>query len=301
MTETLDLFNQIKNEFVNILPEKRLEHIQLRLSAIDNQKEKELVESVFLFLQGTGMLKAYVKPTLVAMIHGIRTQAEWYDDFKDFVESNSNVTVKPIKFGFFNAIAFWLPLITIFRWLKVMHVTKKMRLLRRDFPDHKIVIVAHSFGTYITAKFLKNNTDFDVDRMILCGSIVPENFGWDKLPNFPRNDSVINDIGTKDIWPVLAKTSTFGYGASGALGFNTPTIEDRYHDMAHSDFFTDELFGKYWLPFILDGEIVKSPNTTKRQTKSYYISILSMFPGISLFLIPLFIISGVSLYKWLLS
>jgi pimeloyl-ACP methyl ester carboxylesterase len=299
MAATLDLFNQLQDEFVNILPEKRFEHIKVRLSAINNPDEKKIIEGVFLLLQNGGMLNLYVKPTLVAMIHGIRTQAEWYDDFKDFVESNSSVIVKPVKFGFFNAIAFWLPLITIFRWLKVRHVTENMKLLRRDFPDHKIVIVAHSFGTYITAKFLKNNTDFDVDRIILCGSIVSENFKWDKLPNFPRNSSVINDIGTKDIWPVLAKTSTFGYGASGALGFNTSTIENRYHDVAHSDFFTNELFGKYWLPFILDGEIVKSPNTTKRQTKSYYISILSLFPGISLFLIPLFIIAGVSLYKWL--
>lgn len=290
MTDSSALFDDLQKEFINIPEEKRIEHIQLRLSAIDNQEEKKIVEGAFLFLLNTGMLKTYVKPVLVAMIHGIRTQAEWYDDFKNFVESNSSVTVKPIKFGFFNAVAFWLPIFTIFRRLKIKHVTKKMRLLRRDFPDHKIVIVAHSFGTYITAKFLKNEADFDIDRIILCGSIVPENFDWDVLPNYPRNGSVINDIGTKDLWPVLAKTSTFGYGASGSLGFNTPSIEDRYHEMAHSDFFTEELFRDYWLPFILDGEIVKSPSTTNRKTKSYYISLLSLFPGFLLITISSFVL-----------
>lgn len=294
MNEVNNLFSDLKKEFENIPKKNQLQHINQRLSAIkDCEKRKEL-ENVFLFLQSTGMLNSSVKPVLVAMIHGIRTQGEWHDDLKELIESESDAIVKPINFGFFDAISFWLPIITIFRHLKVMHITKEMRLLRRDYPNHQIVIVAHSFGTFLTAKFLKNNIDYNIDRLLLCGSIVPANFNWNKLPNYPTNGNAINDIGKKDIWPILAKTSTFGYGDSGTFGFNTHTIEDRYHDTDHSGFFTEDLFKRYWLPFILEGKIIKSPSTLNRKAQKYYLSLLSLFPGFSLITI-----TSLILYLWL--
>jgi pimeloyl-ACP methyl ester carboxylesterase len=282
MTEVIDLFSDLKKEFKNIPLESRFNHIRQRLSAITNDEKRKDLEDVFLFMQSSGMLNTSTKPVVVAMIHGIRTQGEWHDNLKELIESKSNAIVKPIKFGFFDAVSFWLPIFTIFRWLKVRHVTKEMRILRRDYPDHEVVIVAHSFGTFLTAKFLEKNIDFNIDRLLLCGSIVPASFDWNKLPNYPTNGNAINDIGTKDLWPIFAKTSTFGYGDSGSFGFDTHTIEDRYHETGHSGFFTDELFNSYWLPFILDGEIVKSPSTTNRKPKKYYLSLLSLFPGISL-------------------
>jgi len=279
------IFEQLKSEFNNIKPESRLQHLRQRLSAIKDDSEKSLVEDMFLFLQQTGLLNNDIKPVLVAMIHGIRTRGEWHDDLKNLIESKSDAVVKPISFGFFDAVSFWLPLITIFRHLKVKHVTKQMRLLRRDFPNHQIVIVAHSFGTFLTANFMKKNTDYDIDRLLLCGSIVSENFDWDSLPNFPRNGRVMNDIGNGDIWPILAKTSTFGYGASGSYGFNTHTIENRYHDYGHSGFFCESTFNDYWLPFILEGRIVSSPATLDRKPKNYIFSLLTLFQGVGLIIL----------------
>lgn len=282
MPEIIDLFDSLKDEFKNIPKENRLQHIQQRLSVIEDLEKRKEIENIFLFLQSSGMLNTNVRPVLVAMIHGIRTRAEWHDNLKELIELQSDAIVKPINYDYFDAVSFWLPLITICRSLKVRHITKEMRLLRRDYPNHQIVIVAHSFGTYLTAKFLKKNIDFNIDRILLCGSIVPANFNWNGLPNFPTNGCAINDIGTKDIWPILAKTSTFGYGDSGTFGFNTHTMEDRYHETDHSGFFTEDLFNKYWLPFILESKIVKSPSTVNRKQKSYLLTILSLFPGISL-------------------
>jgi hypothetical protein len=293
MTEVINLFNDLKREFENIPHKNRLKHIKQRLSAITNSEKRKEIENIFLFMQDSGMLSTNVKPVLVAMIHGIRTRGEWHDDLKELIETKSSATVRSIKFGYLDAFSFWLPLITIFRRLKVIHITKEMRLLRRDFPNHQIVIVAHSFGTFLTAEFLKNNIDFNIDRLLLCGSIVPASFNWNELPNYPKNGNAINDIGKKDIWPIIAKTSTFGYGDSGSFGFDTHTIEDRYHEICHSGFFTENLFKKYWLPFILEGEIVKSPATINRKQKKYYLSLLSLFPGISLITITSLIIYSI--------
>lgn len=287
MTEHSELFNELKIEFAAIPKANRYNHLKQRLNSIKDKAEKKLIEDIVLFLGESGLLVDSTKPILIAMIHGIRTQGEWHDRLKTFLENDNSITVVPIKFGFFDSISFWLPLFTFFRYLKVRHVTKEMRILKRDYPNHDLVVIAHSFGTFLISKFLKENSDYNIDRILLCGSIVPENFDWNALPNFPKKGNAVNDIGFKDIWPVLAKTSTFGYGASGRFGFNTHTIEDRYHNFSHSDFFSDDMFQNYWKPFIKKGEIVQSPFTSERNPQNYFVSILGLFPGFLLIIVSL--------------
>ncbi|MEP1383484.1 MAG: hypothetical protein ABJK64_06780 [Paraglaciecola sp.] len=273
------LFNELRTEFTGIPSEHRYNHLKQRLKAIEDKAERKQIEDIVLFVLESGMLAENTKPILIAMIHGIRTQGEWHDRLKTFLEHDTSITVKPIKFGFIDCISFWLPVFTLFRHLKVKHITKEMRLLKRDHPNHEVVVIAHSFGTFLISKFLKKNTDYNIDRLLLCGSIVPESFDWNALPNFPKQGNAINDIGCKDIWPVLAKTSTFGYGASGRFGFNTHTIENRYHNFSHSDFFSDSMFKTYWQPFIKNGEIVQSPFSSERKSPDFIVSLLGLFPG----------------------
>ena len=229
MTESLELFNELKIEFAAIPKASRYDHLKQRLSSITDEAERKTIEGIVIFLEDSGMLVSSTRPILIAMIHGIRTQGEWHDRLKKFLENDNSITVVPIKFGFLDSISFWIPFLTFLRSRKVRHVTKEMRLLKRDYPNHDLVVIAHSFGTFLISKFLKENHDYNIDRLLLCGSIIPENFDWNALPNFPKKGNAVNDIGFKDIWPVLAKTSTFGYGASGTFGFNTHTIENRYH------------------------------------------------------------------------
>jgi len=89
---------------------------------------------------------------------------------------------------------------------------------------------------------------------------------------------VINDAGTSDYWPVLASLLSWGYGASGAFGFKTICVKDRFHDCGHSDFFSDEHMQKYWVPFLVDGQVVTSDWTLSRPTPSKIISFLNWLP-----------------------
>jgi hypothetical protein len=94
-------------------------------------------------------------------------------------------------------------------------------------------------------------------RLILCGAILPTDFRWDQIQNSVETD-IINDCGIKDIRPVLAQSTTVGYGPSGRFGFGTPGVRDRFHDFGHGGFFEEKFVRESWLPWFRSGDFVKS-------------------------------------------
>jgi hypothetical protein len=118
--------------------------------------------------------------------------------------------------------------------------------------------------------------------MLFCGSIVQRGYRWDQLKNL---GNVVNDCGTKDIWPVLAESTTWGYGASGTFGFGSPSIVDRFHPMRHSDYFARDFVERYWLPWICHGTLVKSSTEADRPTAPYWLSLLTVIHLKYLFLL----------------
>jgi hypothetical protein len=118
-------------------------------------------------------------------------------------------------------------------------------------------VIAHSFGTYAIGKILKENPDIRLHRLILCGAILPSEFRWDQIPHSVETE-IINDCGIRDIWPVLAQSTTFGYGPSGRFGFGAPGVRDRYHDFGHGGFFQEQFVSNFWLPWFRSGNFVKS-------------------------------------------
>jgi pimeloyl-ACP methyl ester carboxylesterase len=138
----------------------------------------------------------------------------------------------------------------------INEVTKQIRHTRRINGDADYSIVAHSFGTFIVAKILKDHTDLEFTRIIFCGSVVPRKF---PLGNYPKNfrGPLINEVGTRDFCPVMAEVVTFGYGSSGTYGFRRPSVRDRWHNSkAHSDFLNKEFCAKYWIPLLRNGEVI---------------------------------------------
>lgn len=197
----------------------------------------------------------------VVLIHGIRTQGEWQDRLKSQLEQKSGVNVQVIKYGFFSALRFWLPF-----GPRHKAVQKVQQRLRDTFPDNKgkdLVIVAHSFGTYLTTKILRDSPDIEPIRVLFCGSVVDRDFRWATLPQKAR---IINDCGSRDIWPVLAEATSWGYGASGTFGFGSARVTDRFHDLGHSDFFNPEnrIIESFWLPWLLDGKVQQSHRSVVR-------------------------------------
>jgi formylglycine-generating enzyme required for sulfatase activity len=211
---------------------------------------------------------------LVLLIHGIRTHAVWQNRVQRIIGDNKQTIVVPIRYGYFDAFQFWCPVFTRAKVIK--KVLKRYDDSLQRYASPQVSIIAHSFGTYAISKIIEQNARIRLNRLLLCGSIVPEDFDWALYDK--RVNEIVNDIGTRDIWPVLAKATTWGYGASGTFGFGNPFVHDRFHDYYHSDFFNSKFVHRYWAPFIKNGNIVVSEWDEDHPEPPWRISMLSKLP-----------------------
>jgi hypothetical protein len=196
---------------------------------------------------------------VLLLIHGIRTHAEWFATVQNVMSSQVPCQVVAIKYGYFDVVRFLWP-IGIHGW-PIQKVAAEIRKAKAKYPNAKISAIAHSFGTYALMHALEDPT-FELDRVILCGSVLPERFNIERYFFSTEDIRIVNDSGVRDVWPVMAKCLTWGYGATGTFGIGTVGIQDRFFPFSHSDFFRPDFIIKYWVPFIRDGSIVQSDLTS---------------------------------------
>jgi pimeloyl-ACP methyl ester carboxylesterase len=235
--------------------------------------DKERVVAEFAFFMGAKSITD--GEHILVLIHGINTDAEWQEALADYIRSQWGMDPYVVGYGNFNPVAFLWPYWDT-RIDRINYVVEQLRALRAEKPNAKISIIAHSFGTYIMSEILSTCSDLVFHRILFCGAVVKASYKWQQVS--ARFTQVVNDVGTKDIWPILARRSTWIYGDSGAFGFKNVKCRDRHFDFAHSDFLRMEHAGKYWKPFLLDGEIVPSEWTQRRQASGFLIKVLRYTP-----------------------
>jgi pimeloyl-ACP methyl ester carboxylesterase len=211
-------------------------------------------------------------PKVFVILHGIRTRAEAQSKLVSSLKKNDYPDSFAIQYEFLNAFKFWVPFF-IFRKKKIKRVLRDIRDLKKKYQLSEFTVFAHSFGTYVISKILEEQSDLTIENLVLCGAIISDDYDWSKLPNCP--DVIINDCGTRDIYPVLAKGLSFGYGTTGRFGFGTPRVTDRFHDFGHSDFFEDDFIEKYWQPFFVNKNVIESEWTHQRPTTPLYINYMA--------------------------
>ncbi|MYM85726.1 hypothetical protein GTP91_00875 [Rugamonas sp. FT82W] len=260
-------------EKLELIPEEnRLNFVKSEIRKIGDPREREIAETCVL----AGMSLAKSAPEkIVVLIHGIRTHAEWQERLAEQLNNVNNIRVYPVGYGYLDVLRFWCPLWT--RREPIDKILRELRAIRTNHKNSEISVVAHSFGTYIISQILADATDVELQRLQLCGSIIHTKYRWDKV-KYRIKGIVVNDVGTKDIWPVLASLITWGYGVSGTFGFKTSFVSDRYHNCEHSDFFDNAHMRKYWIPLIVDGQNVKSEWTGSRPSPGKLVTILNIIP-----------------------
>jgi hypothetical protein len=218
-------------------------------------------------LRGRNKLVVPLK-TIVILIHGIRTRAEWQEKVAPILE-DSNTTVIPIRYGYLDIFRFWCPIWT--RLASISEIEWKVSRAIFENKNAEVVVIAHSYGTYAISNIIKNNPLINISRMILCGGIVRRNFKWGEIRNLPK---ILNDCGSRDVLPMLASSLTWGFGESGRCGFGTPEVSDRFSDHNHSGFFEKNFVKEHWKPFVDSGKITQTNH--ERTNIPWMVSILTV-------------------------
>ncbi|WP_339734854.1 hypothetical protein [uncultured Gimesia sp.] len=230
---------------------------------------------------------------IIVLVHGIRTFANWQPMVKKVLEEIPQTEVIPIKYGYFDAFRFWFPLWT--RQGCINDIRHQIQEIRSENSDAFISICAHSFGTYAITKILEDNPDFKIHRLVLVGSIVKRSFKWKNVRS-QLDTNVINDYGTRDIWPLLAKCLSWGYGDTGRNAFGRNRVKDRKHCYSHSEYFNEEFIRAFWKPWFEHGNFVsevqkdEKPLSCTSKILNGFISNLSILPLQWIFTVVLFLL-----------
>lgn len=227
---------------------------------------------------------------VVILVHGIRDRAIWLREIVPQLKADG-FTPAPVNYGRFDLLRFLFP-IPFFR--KVAARTVASQIQTTIFEEHKDAtysIIAHSFGTYVTANILAEALWLRVDRIIFCGSVLGYDFPFQRFAQ-RFAPPILNEVGTADIWPAVAESVTWGYGSGGTFGFNRPLVIDRWHEGAdHHDFLNANFCHDYWVPFLKDGTVVSAPPATSRHPS--WLNLISIFP------IKYFAVALILLAAWL--
>lgn len=217
---------------------------------------------------------------VVVLIHGIRTQAEWMAMVQHEIAVDDRIAVLPIKYGFFDSCRFWFPIWTRRQPITRVHtqIRAALQRYRKEHLEVKLSVIGHSFGTYIIGHLLREHFDLEIYRLILCGSVLPCDYPWEQIQGrFTPNYSV-NECGHADIWPVLAQSTSWGYGASGTHGFGNVLIKDRHHAGGHGQYFDRDFVRTHWVPFIHNGIYTASSFELQAPPTPWWLSVLGILP-----------------------
>ena len=190
---------------------------------------------------------------LVVLIHGIRDFGEWEELVKAKLAELPNTVVLPLGYNYYDPIRFLLPGMfqTGPQQIIAGGIRQKREELRNDYQDVKVSVIAHSFGTHVIAGILREAGDITLEYLILCGSVLPRLYDFDKNKGRVEN-MIVNDVGCRDVWPIFAKICTFGYGAAGTFGFQRSGPQNRYFDHGHGGYFSDRFIDDYWVSIFRD-------------------------------------------------
>ena len=173
----------------------------------------------------------------VITVHGIKTPGRWQKEIA-LELSDAKLPNKAFDFGYF----FALQLARYgSRRKKVDWFAEQCTQICRERGIKRPSVVAHSFGTYLVAKAMQIH-GLEFDRVVLCGSIVDENYHWTDAFENNHVRAVLNDYGGRDFWAWVAKLFVSDAGRSGRNGFNDRAggrmVQVLKEEGRHGDFFT---------------------------------------------------------------
>jgi O-acetyl-ADP-ribose deacetylase (regulator of RNase III)/pimeloyl-ACP methyl ester carboxylesterase len=266
-----------------------------------NKRDDEAVAYLSSFTARAQLQANAVRSHCVLLLHGIRTAAGWRESIGNELEqADPNLTPIPVGYEFFDVLRFLAP-VGPWRRAAAETVWQKMKNVYDNPNIARVSIIAHSFGTWIVGYLLAKH-DVKFHRVILCGSVLDTRYDWGgveqkiRAPAFANAPTVkvVNDCGTKDIWPVFAKFATWGYGVGGRWGFQHALVRDRFHVVDHSGFFTTGFATKHWVP-VLTGKLTKGIDEGAQINPPGWVNLLTLVK------LPYLAVAAVGVAAWFLA
>lgn len=231
---------------------------------------------------------------LVITLHGIRTFAPWQKDLSDEL-GKAGFNTKSLQYGYFSSLKLIWP---SRRRKQIEWFREQYTHIINEYPGITPSIIAHSFGTYMVARALEIFDGIRFDHVILCGSIIPQDFSWQELFDDGQVRRVLNECARKDIVVKAAPFFIQDAGASGAYGF---TLQDdnrlcqrTIRKFGHSDYLYVLNFKEVWIPFLKGGNQPRDRLSTPPFNWRIWIS-----KTILLLLLTVLGVSGVRTINWL--
>jgi len=189
-------------------------------------------------------------PPVIISLHGIRTAGAWQKQLATPIAAAGAIPVA-LDYGYFSALQL---LTRSAREARVRWLRDEVERVRSRFPDRPLSMVAHSFGSYLTAALLEAHPAVSFATVLLAGSIVRSDYPWPALLASYRVGFVANSVGCRDPWPRIAHWCVPGAGDSGSSGFHGshPALYQQYSArQRHDDHFNAGDVGACWLPMLM--------------------------------------------------
>lgn len=164
------------------------------------------------------------------------------------------------------------------KWRRHLALKRYMRIAGEHL-DRTPHVIAHSFGTYLTARLLESVRGSELCRIVLCGCVLPREFNWQTYVDACRVKGVRNDYTCNDWVGIAARLAGqlhSNLGNAGTHGFHhtlqyvhkvrspdehcvlcqQPRTESSIHDvdcsgLGHSDGLLIASHCKmWWLPYL---------------------------------------------------
>jgi len=94
----------------------------------------------------------------------------------------------------------------------------------------------------------------------------------------------------------MARKLSWGYGDTGRYGFGGAIVQDRAHDLHHSDFFEESFIATYWKPLFHDNHWVDSDWEERAPQDAWWFELLMVLPWKSMLLLLSLLIAAALLW-----
>lgn len=197
---------------------------------------------------------------VVLLIHGVNTRRNkgWLKKFKEYFDTDINFDntwyADHVYYGY---VFFLLTAIPIIKRSKMKEVQRKYREVQKKFPNAKIHIISHSYGTLLTYESIRQSdrdTDKDpikIGKLITIGGIIEEQEKFVDTLQEGQIEEIHNFCSYKDwvvkLQPLFGKCGYHGFVRSknDYCHYFRPhanlNIKNYRFNLLHSQYFDDTL------------------------------------------------------------